>query len=293
MPWHNSLLVAKSVSVSMGYMDEEPEVQVKVENEEGKDDTERGDEAATSDCVETCVMDMSKEELGRLTMGAALRMFTRRAGVPHDVEGNGTCWMYAVLAAMRILEHGWTTPSCRQRPTTLDINFSEALLKAMRTHFRSWPEPRPPGRYQRDASLYDDYKKIEERLGRQNVWVPSMGKNMALFGSESMLTLLARTLERSIIVLNGETMNSMRLRPGDAGLQREGKVHQVHDPFSKRLYRRDVNTAGALIHLETHEDSFVLVHVNGNHYHGYALKGVAPDQLPPCLAKAKGSLASR
>ena len=116
---------------------------------------------------------------------------------------------------------------------------------------------------------------------------------MAVFGSESMLTLLARTLDRSIIVLDGSTMGMLSAQRGEAGMRQEEKAHQVHDPQSKRLYRRDTNTIGALIHLETNPDSLVLEHVNGNHYHSMAFKGVAPDALPACLAKAKETLTSR
>ena len=96
-------------------------------------------------------------------------------------------------------------------------------------------------------------------------------------------------------MLDGETLAGLRdsFHGPEAGLQREEKYHQVHDPERKTLWRRAANTIGVLIHLETHEDSLVLEHVNGNHYHGMALKGVAPDRLPPCLAKAKEALASR
>ena len=132
-----------------------------------------------------------------------------------------------------------------------------------------------------------------------NVWVPSMGRDLAEFGTESMLTLLARTLERSIIVLDGETLAGLRdsFRGLDANLQREEKHHHVHNPASSHLYRREVNTIGALIHLETHEDSLVLVHVNGNHYHAFAHKDVAPDRVPAfvrsMVAKDKEALTSR
>ena len=118
-------------------------------------------------------------------------------------------------------------------------------------------------------------------------------------GTESLLSLLARTLDRLIIVLDGHTL--ARLRDSscglDANLQREEKHHHVHNPASSHLYRREVNTIGALIELETHEDSLVLVHVNGNHYHAFAHKDVAPDRVPPfvrsMVAKDKEALASR
>ena len=135
-----------------------------------------------------------------------------------------------------------------------------------------------------------------EQLDKQNVWVPSMGRTPAEYGSESMLSLLSRTLDRSIIMLHGPSMSMLRSRPGEAGLRSEEKKHQLHNPLSKRLFRRELNMIGVLIHVETHPDTLVLEHVNGNHFHGYAHKGVAPDQLPACLswlAKAKEALASR
>ena len=269
-------------------VEEEAEVEVEVKVEGVADEG-----TACNDVVELCVMDMSKKEMDLLRKGAALQMLTKRTGVPHDVEGHGTCWLYAVMAALRISEHAWSTPRERRPPTTLDIGWSEALLRAMRTHFLTLTKSRPPGKQQKDSSASQDYAMMEERLDRQNVWVPSMKKRMAVFGSESTLSLLARTLDRSIIVLNGETMNKLRARPGEAGLRREEKAHHVHDPLSKRLFRREANTIGVLIHLETNPDSLVLEHVNGNHYHGMAFKGVAPDPLPACLAKAKQTLTSR
>ena len=92
----------------------EVKVEVKVEGvaEEG---------TASNDVVELCVVDMSKKEMDLLRKGAALQMLTKRAGVPHDVEGNGTCWLYAVMAALRISEHAWCTPRARRLPTKLDI----------------------------------------------------------------------------------------------------------------------------------------------------------------------------
>ena len=263
-------------------VEEEAEVEVESNVE---DVAEEG--TARNDVVELSVLDMSKKDMDLVKKGAALQMLTQRAGLKHDVEGNGTCWMYAVMAALRICEHAWCTPRARRPPTKLDIQWSQALLQAMKTHFLTLTVPRPTGRNQRDGSAAQDYAMIEERLGRQNVWVPSMKKNMAVYGSESMLSLLARTLDRSIIVLDGPTMGMLRAERGEAGLRLEEKAHHVHDPQSKRLYRRLANTIGVLIHLETNPDSLVLEHVNGNHCHGMAFKGVAPDALPACLAKAK------
>ena len=256
--------------------------------------TVRMDSSEDCECDE--VKNMSTTEIKLLTKGTMVKMLRRHAGLEHDVRGNGTCWLYAAMAAMGICEHAFTSGTGRV-VTPLDIRLSESLLKAMRRHFLTLTEPTKPGRHQRDASRFDDYHKIKEQLGKMNVWVPSMGRDLAEFGSETMLTLLARTLERSIIVLDGDTMAKHRARPGEAGLHREETVHQVHDPQSKRLWRRQANTIGALIHLETHEDSLVLVHVNGNHYHAFAHKDVAPDRAPAfvrsMVAKDKDALASR
>ena len=195
-------------------------------------------EAAGSDCAEASVSDMSTTEIRRLTKGTAVKMLRRHAGLEHDVRGNGTCWLYAAMAAMGICEHAFTSGTGGV-VTPLDIRLSASLLNAMRMHFLTLTEPTKPGRYQRDASKVQDYKKIEEQLEKINVWVPSMGTDMAVWGTESLLSLLARTLERSIIVLDGETLAGLRdsFHGREAGLQREEKYHHVHDPARKHLYR--------------------------------------------------------
>ena len=78
------------------------------------------------------------------------------------------------MAAMRISERAWWKPSLRRGPTTLDVSSSEALLRAMRTHFLSLTVPKRPGINQKDGSAWEDHTKMEEQLGKQNVWVPTM-----------------------------------------------------------------------------------------------------------------------
>ena len=169
--------VKADAKVKVEVVEEEAEVEVEVESNV-EDVAEEG--TARNDVVELSVLDMSKTDIDLLVKGAALQMLTQRAGVKHDVEGNGTCWMYAVMAALRICEHAWCTPRARRPPTKLDIQWSQALLQAMKTHFLTLTVPRPTGRNQRDGSAAQDYAMIEERLGRQNVWVPSMRRATCL-----------------------------------------------------------------------------------------------------------------
>ena len=248
--------------------------------------------AMQSAMAELCVSDMTPEEARRITKSEAAKMLLQRAGVRHQVAPNGTCWLYAALAALRVLEHASTT-SPLPEPTLRDIRSSEVVLKAMKKHFLTVPVPRKPGRAQKNASNYDDYWRVSDVLSRQNVWVRSMGDNPAEYGSEPMLTLLARTLDRTIIVLDGPTMANVRdsVSAEETGLTGEDKKHHIHEPQSQKLYRKTLNTIGVLIHLESDQDTLVLEHVNGDHYVGLALTGVAPAKLPACLSAANAALA--
>ena len=244
--------------------------------------------------VQVCVGDMTPEEAGELTRGAAVELLTHRVGVRHDVAPNGTCWLYAVMAAMRILEHEQCSQAKRAvRPSALDVRSSEILLKAMRKHFLSLRVPTKPKRNQKNWDYYETYWHMSEQLAKQNVWVTSMRNNNAEFGTESMHTLLARTLDRTIIVLDGATMAGMRSeRSATAtGLTGEAMKHLVHAPQSTRLSPKLMNTIGVLIHLESDKHALVVEHVNGDHFVGLALAGVAPDALPRCLTDASAALA--
>ena len=120
-----------------------------------------------------------------------------------------------------------------------------------------------------------------------------MRNKSAVYGTESMLTLLARTLDRTIIVLDGPMMAGMRSSSSATatGLRGEVKKHHIHEPQSTRLSRRLLNTIGVLIHLESDKHALVVEHVNGDHFVGLALAGVAPDPLPRCLTDANAALA--
>ena len=54
---------------------------------------------------EVCIAEMTPATLAELTKGAALELLTWRAGERFDVSGNGTCWMYAAMASLRISQH--------------------------------------------------------------------------------------------------------------------------------------------------------------------------------------------
>ena len=161
-------------------------------------------------------------------------------------------------------------------------------MKAMKTKLLSLPEPKTPTPKQPDRGAHEDYKRLVSKMDRQNVWVPSMGTTMAVWGCENVMALLARTLDRAIIVLDGRTMLGLRNRrnANAAGLRGEVALHQYHAPQSKKLFHKLLNTIGVLLHLETDEDALVLEHINDNHYHCLVRKGVAPGELPLCLTKA-------
>ena len=75
------------------------------------------------------------------------------------------------------------------------------------------------------------------------------------------------------------------------GLTGEAMKHLVHAPQSTRLSPKLMNTIGVLIHLESDKHALVVEHVNGDHFVGLALAGVAPDPLPRCLTDANAALA--
>ena len=156
-----------------------------------------GGAAGSGVAAEMCVKDMTSAEVIALTKGTAVRMLTMRAGERHDVVGNGTCWLYAAMASIGLLEHGWElsmyTTKTNVAPTERDVRWSEALLSAMRLHFVGIPVPDAPRRGQRDSSDHQDWTIMKNQLQKMNVWVPKMGNKMAVWGGESMLALLARS----------------------------------------------------------------------------------------------------
>ena len=111
-------------------------------------------------------------------------------------------------------------------------------MKAMKTKLLSLPEPKTPTPKQPDRGAHEDYKRLVSKMDRQNVWVPSMGTTMAVWGCENVMALLARTLDRAIIVLDGRTMLGLRNRrnANAAGLRGEVALHHLHAPQSKKLF---------------------------------------------------------
>ena len=114
-----------------------------------------------------------------------------------------------------------------------------------------------------------------------------------------MLTLLARTLDRTIIVLDGPSMATLRARrqANVTGWCRgERAVHHIHSPKSTTLVRELSNTVGVLLHLESDEEALVLEHVNDNHYHCMVRAGAAEAaeaRLPQFLRGALATTGSR
>jgi len=91
--------------------------------------------AASAAGVEQCVSDMTPEEVSTLTKSSVHGMLTLRAGEHFEVKGNGTCWLYAVMGSMRMLEHGtkkslYTNSAANMAPTNQDVRFSEVAVEA-------------------------------------------------------------------------------------------------------------------------------------------------------------------
>ena len=74
---------------------------------------------------------------------AEVAMFGEAAsyfGLRYAVRGNGTCWLYAILAALGVLEHANEMPlqgsQAELKPTNNDLSLSELFIEKMRAEVR-------------------------------------------------------------------------------------------------------------------------------------------------------------
>ena len=127
-----------------------------------------------------------------------------------------------------------------------------------------------------------------------NVWVPKMGDNAAQYGNEKHLYLLARVLERRIIVLHGPLMSWLRnKRNANAkDINKRTARHSLFTPDSKHLRPTIINEIRVLKELESYDDTLVIEHDGGAHYkslirrqHSSAEKIPNRPDLPASLAK--------
>ena len=148
-------------------------------------------------------------EMGELNNARVIDLLNQRGGELRHVRGNGTCWLYAALGAMGVLEHAWEPSkyvSGERMPSSRDVHLSEVLLEEMKTHLMTIPVPSVT-----DGN-YDNYKELADRMRTQNVWTPAMGSSMAMYGNRLLLALLCRAIDRHIVVLYGPAMATIRNR---------------------------------------------------------------------------------
>ena len=154
-------------------------------------------------------------ELGELNNARVIDLLDQRGGELRHVKGNGTCWLYAALGAMGVLEHAWEPSkyvSGERMPSSRDVHLSEVLLEEMKTHLLTIPVPSEPRAGGVTDANYDNYKELVNRMRTQNVWTPAMGSSMAMYGNRLLLALLCRAIDRHIVVLYGPAMATLRSR---------------------------------------------------------------------------------
>jgi hypothetical protein len=84
------------------------------------------------------VSQMTAKERESLTNSQMLGMLNSLVGERYIVKGNGTCWLYAVMGALGVLEHGKKSMLAEKdtkesSPTARDEARSQWLLAEMRT----------------------------------------------------------------------------------------------------------------------------------------------------------------
>ena len=176
------------------------------------------------------------------------------------------------------------------RTSANSLAYGQALLEAMKKEMLSIPKPRQPTKRGPANGDYEDYMRLHEKMAEQNVWAPIMGDRMAVFGGEFQLALLARTIERFIVVLHGPTMANIRNRRQalHTGLQHEPPQHHVHDPRARKLTPRMANTIGVLVVLEDEVDAVVIEHDGHVHYTCLVRPGGPASSLPSHVSRMLG-----
>ena len=258
--------------------------------EESTDPPAETDPSTAEADLEICVRDMAVEQVDQLERGELAALLRRRRGETHDVLPNGTCWLYAVLGGMGVLEHSRPLhKSLPSVPTSRDVRFSEILLAEMKTHFLSMQVPTKAKRAANPKGVttaQSEYARLMSVVKLQNVWVPSMKTKSAKMGGQEQLALLARVLDRVIVVLNGPALRALTAKPRKTDMRAEGKVHHSHHPRATRLQPRTINTIGVLCLLEDEEDAIVIVHDGDLHYMCLRRPGEpTSSELPRCLVK--------
>ena len=197
-----------------------------------------------------------------------------------------------LVGAMKVLEHASAPASVYNEssatsltPTPRDVRASEVFLHCMQEHFKVLTLP--DKRHAHGTTL-GDFNLLTEEMETLDVWQPEMGKKLAQFGNEKQFYLMARTLERRIIVLHGPTMVWLRNKRNSKTTEVNTRTarHSLYCPTSKFLRPSVINEMRALQELEEYPDTLVVQHDGDLHY--MCLRRSTNDdvELPGALAKA-------
>ena len=95
-------------------------------------------------------------------------------------------------------------PGVRGVPSPRDVHVSEVLLRMMKTHLLSIPQPREPTNPRADRSAFEDYQRLVGKMSLQNVWVPPGGAHtlQAVYA----LALRAMRAPRAVCAICGHSV---------------------------------------------------------------------------------------
>ena len=175
--------------------------------------------------------------------------------------------------ALHALEHASAPASVysekdanpERKPSPRDVRVSQVLLGCMMAHFKTLPIP---NKHLARGDTLKDFEMLRGEMDTLNVWVPEMQGKMAKFGNEKQFYLLARTLDRRIIVLHGPTMAWLRNRrnANTTAVQARTPRHALYTPTTKSLRPHDINEVRVLHELESYPDTLVIQHDGELHY---------------------------
>ena len=231
---------------------------------------------------------MKREDWNRMTYKEGMLLLSRKGGDRHDVAANGTCWLYAVMGALHVLDAQRlcspyvATNATKITPSKKDVGLSEVFLAAMKREFLSFPAPKA-----RETSRKEDFAEVARQLETMRVWNFDLGNEMAQFGGDKQLFLLARVLERHIVVLHGETMAEIRDSANRSlkDLNRTPKTHRKFAKESESIVPREVGLVSVLLLIEEFPDTLVIEIHDSNHYHAL-VRRTREGTLPAFLQKA-------
>ena len=160
------------------------------------------------------VSQMTAKERESLTNSQMLGMLNSLVGERYIVKGNGTCWLYAVMGALGVLEHGKKSMLAEKdtkesSPTARDEARSKWLLAEMRT-FCEIDVPQPEGG---QPGFAKEREQLCESLKSLKVWHRGMGARHATKGGAELFWLLSCMAEAGVVVLDKTTLGKAARKP--------------------------------------------------------------------------------